>query len=129
MNTRIPERLALLPAMAALMLLAASPAFATATTTLFGGQNPLQVFVNFMTGPFAYAVVILAVIAAGASLAYGGDFSGYSRRFLLVAAAGAIVVLADNVVSALFGGGSAYSVPPDMLLQAWPWPNGTEAGP
>lgn len=111
---------------AALMPLWASPALATTTTTLFGGNNPLQVFVNFMVGPFAYAVVILGVLCCGAALVFGGDFSGWSRRFLLVAVAGGIVALAGNVVSSLFGGGTGFSVPPDMLAHAWPWPEATE---
>ena len=126
MNERLPERLAL--ALATVPLLAADPALASATTGIFGGQNPLAVFVEFMTGPFAYALVILAILAAGGSLVFGGDFSGYSRRFVLVAVAGAAVILADDLVRSLFGGGAGYSVPPDMLLQAWPWPDGAEAG-
>ena len=120
------ERLAL--PLAVLLLLSAEVAVASTTTSFFGGQNPLQVFVEFMTGPFAYAVVILALLAAGGSLVYGGDFSGYSKRFLLVAAAGAVVAVAAQVVGALFGGGVGFAVPPDMLLQPWPWPDGTEAG-
>lgn len=120
------ERRAL--SLAGLLLLSAEAAAASTTTSFFGGTNPLQVFVDFMTGPFAYAVVILALLAAGGSLVYGGDFSGYSKRFLLVAAAGAVVAFADQVVGALFGAGVGFDVPPDMLLQAWPWPGGTEAG-
>ena len=125
MNTQIPERLALA---AALLLLTAAPALAGATDALFGGQNPLQTLVDFMLGPFAYAVVILALVASFGSLAFGGDFSGWSRRFLLLAVAGAGVILADNLVSVLFGGGAGASVPPDMHLQPWPWPAGAETG-
>ena len=112
---------------ATLFLLWASPALATTQTNLFGGDNPLQVFVNFMVGPFAYAVCILGIICCGAALVFGGDFSGWSRRFLLVAVAGGVVALAGDVVSALFGGGTGFSVPPDMALHAWPWPEATEA--
>ena len=111
---------------AALTPLWANPALATATSTLFGGNNPLQVFVNFMVGPFAYAVCVLGIICCGAALVFGGDFSGWSRRFLMVAIAGGVVALAGNVVSALFGGGTGFSVPPDMLAHAWPWPEATE---
>ena len=120
------ERLAL--PLAALLLLSAEAAAAATSTNFFGGTNPLQTFVDFMTGPFAYAVVILALLAAGAAMVYGGDFSGYSKRFLMVAAAGAVVAFADQVVGALFGGGVGIAVPPDMLLQAWPWPDGIAAG-
>ena len=125
MNTQIPERLALA---AALLLLTAAPALSGATDAIFGGQNPLQTLVDFMLGPFAYAVMILAAVATFASLAFGSDFSAWSRRFLLITVAGAGVILADNLVSVLFGGGAGASIPPDMLLQPWPWPSGTEAG-
>lgn len=111
---------------AALTPLWANAALATATSTLFGGNNPLQVFVNFMVGPFAYAVCVLGIICCGAALIFGGDFSGWSRRFLLVAIAGGIVALAGNVVSSLFGGGTGFSVPAEMLAHAWPWPEVTE---
>lgn len=131
MNTQLPERLALLRAATALLLLlAASPALATGGDIFSGGtDNPLTNFIEFMTGPFAYAVVILALLAAAASLAYGGDFSNWSRRLLLVAGAGGIVIMAENVVTNLFGASTGFSVPPDMLFQPWPWPDGTEAGP
>lgn len=130
MKMQRPERLALLRAATALLLLmAASPALATAGNIFGSGQNPLTNFVAFMTGPFAYAIVILALLAAGAAFAYGGDFSGWSRRFLLVAGGGGMVVMADTVVSNLFGASTGFSVPPDMLFQPWPWPDGAEAGP
>ena len=41
----------------------------------------------------------------------------------LVAGAGAVLILADELVQVLFGAQAGASVPPDMLLQAWPWPN------
>ena len=125
MNMQIPERLTLATA---LLLLTAAPALASATDALFGGNNPLQDLVDFVTGPFAYAAVILGLVVTFASLVFGGDFSGWSRRALLLAVAGAGVILAENLVSVLFGGGAGANVPPDMLVQPWPWPEGAEAG-
>ncbi|MXX88012.1 MAG: hypothetical protein F4213_18690 [Boseongicola sp. SB0677_bin_26] len=123
------ERLALFIAVS-LPLLAADPALAASVGSgnIFGTGNPLQALADFMTGPFAYVVVLLALLAAGATLAYGGDFSGYSRRFLLVAAAGAFVIFAEQVVGRLFTG-AGFDVPHGMALQAWPWPGTPEAGP
>ena len=116
MNTH-PERIAL--PLAAVLSLAAAPALAA--TGLFGGTNPLQVFIEFMTGPFAYGVVILALVAIAANLAIGGEFTGFARRMPVLVVAGAIVILADNVLTALFGGSSAASVPAGALPHAWPW--------
>lgn len=117
------ERLALF--MAAIpLLLSAEPAFATLTSTnIFTSRNPLETLVNFMTGPFAYGLLIIGIVATGASLIFGTDFSGFSRRMPLVAAAGAVLILADELVQVLFGAQAGFSVPPDMVLQAWPWPN------
>ena len=128
---RLPERVArLTPLATALLLLGAAPALAGTATGLFGGgNNPLQALVDFMTGPFAYGLVIIGIVATGASLVFGSDFSGFARRMPLVAVAGGVVILADNVVNALFGGGAGASIPPDALLQAWPWPTDAEAGP
>ncbi len=129
MTIHLPERPALPLAMAAMLLLAAGPALASAQSNLFGGNNPLQVFVDFMTGPFAYGLVIVGIVATGAALVFGSEFSGFARRMPLVAVAGGVVILADNVVTAMFGGGAGFNVPPGMLLQAWPWPAAVEAGP
>ena len=127
---RLPERVALLTAATALLLSAAAPASAGTATGLFGsGNNPLTALVDFMVGPFAYGLVIIGIVATGASLVFGSDFSGFARRMPLVAVAGGVVILADNVVNALFGGGAGASIPPDALLQAWPWPTGDGAAP
>lgn len=124
------ERLAL-PMAALTLLLAADPAFAALTrNNIFGtGNNPLQTLVGFVTGPFGYTVVISAFVVSFAVLMYGGDFSSWGKRILIAALAGGGILLAEQVVSTLFGASSGYSVPPDMTLQAWPWPHGTEAGP
>ncbi|MXW85597.1 MAG: hypothetical protein F4103_19905 [Boseongicola sp. SB0673_bin_14] len=123
------ERLAL-PTTVLLPLLAANPALSSTALTqnnIFGsGSNPLQELVQFVTGPFGYAVVIIAFVASGATLMYGGDFSGWGRRIFIAACAGGFVLLAEQVVTALFGAGTGFSVPPDMVLQAWPWPPGAE---
>ena len=122
------ERLALF--MAALpLLLSAEPAFATLTSSnIFTSRNPLETFVNFMTGPFAYGLLIVGIVATGASLIFGTDFSGFSRRMPLVAGAGGVLILADELVQVLFGAAGGFSVPPDMMFQAWPWPDVPEAG-
>lgn len=123
------ERPALHAAAAAVALLAAEPASASVTgANIFGGVDPLGVFVSFVTGPLAYGVVIVGLLATGASLIFGSDLSGFARRMPLVVLAGGVVIVADNVVNALFGVGSGFSVPPGMALHAWPWPEGTGPG-
>ena len=104
--------------LATALILIAAPLHAVTSGNIFGGTNPLLTFVEFITGPFAYLVVIVALVATVGTLALGGEFSGFARRMPIIAVAGGIVILADNVLTSLFGS-SGYSVPPDIDLEAW----------
>jgi len=90
-----------------------------AADNVFGATSPLIRFIDFIAGPFAYGVVIVALVATVGTLALGGEFSGFARRMPIVVVAGAIVILADTVLGNLFGGARGFSVPPDMPLEVW----------
>lgn len=122
--TRDPIRLHLAgrvfapPVLATLtLLLLALPDAAWAGDNIFGTDSPLTKFVDFTTGPFAYLVVIVAMVATVGVLALGGEFSGFSRRMPIVVVAGGIVILAQTVLGNLFGAGRAATLPPDMAIQ------------
>ena len=84
---------------------------ALAADNIFGSGSPLTQFVDFVTGPMAYAVVIVALVITVGTLALGGEFSGFARRMPIVVIAGGIVILADTVIGTLFGGARAFTVP------------------
>ena len=93
----------------ALMAFAAEPAFAA--DELFKTKSPLLIFIDFMTGPFAYGVTIMALVVTVGALMFGAEFSGFGRRMPIVVVAGAIVILASTVVKNLFGADRAADVP------------------
>ena len=92
------------------------PEAALATDVIFGNKSPLTRFIAFMTGIFAYMLVIVGVVLTIGGLVFGNDLSGLGRRAPLVVVAGAVLVLADTFVSNLFGDTTGYAVPPDLML-------------
>ena len=93
------------------LALVAGAAPALAADTFFGSNSPLLRFVDFIVGPFAYAVVIIALVITVGVLAIGGEFSGFSRRMPIVVVAGGIVILAGDVIRNLFGADRAADIP------------------
>ncbi len=93
----------------AILLVTSQPALAE--DEFFGENSPLLIFVDFMTGPFAYGVVIVALVATVGALTVGGEFAGFARRMPIVVVAGAIVILASTVIKNLFGADRAADVP------------------
>lgn len=79
---------------------------------IFGTDSPLTNFVDFIVGPFAYMVVIVALVVSVGILALGGEFNGFARRLPIIVVAGGIVILADTVLGNLFGGSRAFTLPP-----------------
>lgn len=100
---------------------------ALAADNIFGGASPLTQFVDFVVGPMAYAVVIVALVITVGTLALGGEFSGFARRMPIVVIAGGIVILADTVIGNLFGGARAFTVP-DHWEVTVPLPDGALPG-
>ncbi len=92
-----------------LLAIAAEPALAA--DEMFGTDSPLLKFVDFMVGPFAYGVVIIALVVTVGALSVGGEFSGFARRMPIVVVAGAIVILASTVIKNLFGADRAADLP------------------
>lgn len=98
--------------------LCALPGVALAADNIFGGASPLIIFIEFMTGIFAYMLVIVGVVLTIGGLVFGNDLSGLGRRAPLVVVAGAVLILSNTFVSNLFGGTRGYEVPADLMLDA-----------
>ena len=92
-----------------LALVIPDPAFAA--DNIFGTNSPLQRFIIFITGIFAYMLVIVGLIVTLGGLILGSDMSGFSRRAPLVVVAGSVLILADIMVGALFGAQGGYELP------------------
>ena len=98
------------------------PDTAHAADNIFGTSSPLQRFITFITGIFAYMLVIIGVIVTLGGLILGSDMSGFSRRAPLVVISGAVLILADIMVGALFGAQGGYELPESANTPAPPHP-------
>ena len=62
-----------------------SGAFAAETGTNLPWEGPLTTLVTSLTGPVAYAISVIAIVALGATLAFRGGEMGETMRHLLQA--------------------------------------------
>ena len=100
--------------LAAMLLLSGTGAFAQSTGGSLPWEGPLQTLVTSLTGPVAYAISIVAIVALGAGLAFGGEMSESMRRMLQVGIAVCLVVFAAQVMTSWIGSG-AETAPSSML--------------
>ena len=101
-------------ALGAMLLLSGTGAFAANTASNLPWEAPLQTLVTSLTGPVAYAISIVAIVALGAGLAFGGELSESMRRMLQVGIAVCLVVFAAQVMTSWIGSG-AETAPAAML--------------
>lgn len=87
----------------ALGLLSFFPGVAHASTA--GGglpwDSPLTTLKNDITGPVAFTISLLGVVAAGAALVFGGEINEFTRRVMMLVLVVSFVVAATNFASAL----------------------------
>jgi type IV secretion system protein TrbC len=110
------------PGMALALLLFVSLAmfagFASASTASSGGSSlpvvsVLQQIRDLITGPFAYTLSIVSLVAGCAGLLFGGNDMGAFVRFLLYfACVVSFIVFAVNTMSTLFSG----ALIPELLV-------------
>lgn len=92
--------------LAALLLLPGANAFAQNQGGNLPWEGPLQTLVTSLTGPVAYAISIVAIVALGAGLAFGGEMSESMRRLLQVGISVCLVVFAAQVMTSWIGAGA-----------------------
>jgi type IV secretion system protein TrbC len=78
--------------------------FAAETGTNLPWEGPLTTLVTSLTGPVAYAISVIAIVALGATLAFRGGEMGETMRHLLQAGiAVCLVVFAAQVMTSFIG--------------------------
>lgn len=91
----------LMAALVALMLL---PGVAMAGGT---GDMPyekgLTVLIKSITGPVAFAISVIGVVAAGAMLIFGGDMNGFMRSIVFLILVIGLIVSASSIMEKMFG--------------------------
>jgi type IV secretion system protein VirB2 len=94
---------ALQPVLAIVLLLGVDPGIAHATTT--GGSlpwdTPLTTLKNDITGSVAFTISLLAMVACGAALVFGGEIHEFVRRIIMLVLVASFIVGAANLASAL----------------------------
>ena len=109
--------------LAAMLLLSGTGAFAANQGNNLPWEGPLQTLVTSLTGPVAYAISIVAIVALGAGLAFGGEMSESLRRMLQVGIAVCLVVFAAQVMTGWIGTGAetapASIVPAGLIVAAF----------
>ena len=103
----------------ALMALLTSNAHATAAT---GGGLPYEDWLTkiraSITGPVAFAISIVAIVAAGAMLIFGGDMNGFMKTLVFIVLVLAFVIAAQNTLSAITGTGAVIASATPCLAEA-----------
>jgi type IV secretory pathway VirB2 component (pilin) len=96
-----PLRVALMLGFA---LAAGSGALAAEAGNNLPWEGPLTTLVTSLTGPVAYAISVVAIVALGATLAFaGGEMGETMKRLLHVGIAVCCVVFAAQVMTSFIG--------------------------
>ena len=86
-----------------IVLAAIHPETAHASTA--GGglpwDGPLTTLKNDLTGPVAFTISLLAMVACGAALVFGGEINEFVRRIIMLVLVVALITGVVNVASAL----------------------------
>jgi type IV secretion system protein VirB2 len=94
-----------------LLLLITHPALASTA----GGGLPFDSWLmkiqKSITGPFAFSAAIIGLVAAGATLIFGGDMNGFMRTLVFFVLVLSFLVAAQNTMTAITGKGAEISKP------------------
>jgi len=62
---------------------------------------PLLTLRNDITGPVAFTLALLGMVAAGGALIFGGEINEFIRRIIMVVIVAAFIVAVTNLATAL----------------------------
>ena len=90
----------------ALLLLAHDAHAAAGTGAGLPYEDWLTKIRQSITGPVAFAISVIAIVAAGAMLIFGGDMNGFMKTLVFIVLVLAFVIAAQNMLSAITGVGA-----------------------
>lgn len=79
--------------------------------------GPLDNIIDFLTGPVARFIAVLAVFALGAMIMFGQGFQGFGQRVPTVLIGIIFVIGAVTAVDFFIGGSSGASLTPEEFLE------------
>ena len=110
-NTIDYKKILLMGLVILLLLFITHPALASST----GGGLPFDSWLTkiqkSITGPFAFSAAIIGLVAAGATLIFGGDMNGFMRTLIFFVLVLSFLVAAQNTMTAITGKGAEISKP------------------
>ena len=110
----------LMAALVVALLLGAEPVYA-ANASEGGGaglpwENPIAKLVQSISGPVAFGIALLGIIACGATLIWGGEISEFTRRIIYVILVVCIIVFAKNLLTGTMFAGAV--IPANATITA-----------
>jgi len=100
-----------------LFLCASNAALAgTAPNTGLPWEEPLEMLGDSISGPVAFVIALLGIIACGATLIWGGEISEFTRRIIYVVLVVCLIVFANTLLrGAMF---NAALIPSDASVSS-----------
>lgn len=74
-------------------------AYASTTGGGLPWESPLATIKTSITGPVAFIISLVAIVAAGVGLVFGGEFSGFVKTLIYIVLVIALIVGATNFIS------------------------------
>ncbi len=78
-------------------------------------DGPLDKIRKSITGPVAFAISLIGIVVAGAMLIFGGELGEFARRAIMLVLVLALIVAANNFLTALYAANGATISIPDKL--------------
>ncbi len=101
-----------------LLLGVMDPAHASTASDATAGrlpwEGPLKKIRDSISGPVAFAIALLGIIACGATLIWGGEVSEFARRIIYVVMVVCIIVFANAMLTTTIGA----TVPTNVHISA-----------
>src|SRR5712691_3470440 len=83
------------------------PAFAAGGGSALPWESPLTRLQQSLSGPVAGAIAIIALVAIGVTLVFGGEWNEFARRAVYAVCAIAFIISAAALLGGLFAVGAA----------------------
>ncbi|MCC5791333.1 MAG: TrbC/VirB2 family protein [Legionellaceae bacterium] len=117
-NTMDYKKILMMGLVVLFLLFITQPALASST----GGGLPFDSWLTkiqkSITGPFAFSAAIIGLVAAGATLIFGGDMNGFMRTLIFFVLVLSFLVAAQNTMTAITGKGAEISKPVTEMVNA-----------
>lgn len=77
--------------------------FITSAASALPWESPLQQVRQSISGPVAMGISIIAIVAAGATLIWGGEINGFARTMVFIVLVVSVIVGANSIIGIFAG--------------------------